>query len=197
MGFVLCPRRSASFFGFPPVSVLFPCPHLPPPREGLDWRLLAAHRDAHRGGEFYLDCLEYGHSLWIRGHAARAVLCLDRAFGAELTGSEPVLAAWPMPYAATAWMLRHVPAGMFIGNPRVHFQHYAGRMNGPRVEQRRWRAWAGWALARAILPELPGDPRHLVEEPTLEKISAQLRLHGFAGEDRLWRQALGDAPGEA
>jgi hypothetical protein len=197
MGFVLCPRGRAFFFGFPAMSVLFPCPHLPPPREGLDWRLLAAHRDAHRGGEFYLDCLEYGHSLWIRGHAARAVLCLDRAFGAELTGGEPVLAAWPMPYAATAWMLRNVPAGMFIGNPRVHFQHYAGRMNGPRIEQRRWRAWAGWALARAIFPELPGDPLHAVEEPTLEKISAQLRLHGFAGEDRLWLQVLGNARGEA
>ena len=172
------------------MSVLSPCPHLPPPRAGLDWRLLAAHRDAHRGGEFYLDCLEYGHSLWIRGLAARGLLCLDRAFGAELTGHEAVLAAWPMPYAAVAWMLRTVPEGIFIGNPRVHFQHYAGRMNEPRREQRRWRAWAGWALARAVLPDLPGDPLHPVEEPSPEKISAQLRLHGFPDEDRQWREVL-------
>jgi hypothetical protein len=27
-----------------------------------------------------------------------------------------------------------------LRNPRVHFQHYAGRMNEPRREQRRWRA---------------------------------------------------------
>jgi hypothetical protein len=172
------------------VSVLSPCPHLPPPREGLDWKLLAAHRDAHRGGEFYLDCLEYGHSLWIRGLAARAILCLDRAFGAELTGAEPVLAAWPMPYAAMAWMLRFTPPERLVGNPRVHFQHYADRMNEPRREQRRWRAWAGWALARAVLPHLPGDPGHEVDEPSLDTIAANLRLHGFAGEDALWLEVL-------
>jgi hypothetical protein len=192
-GVRLVPEGESRLLRFPPVSVLSPCPHLPPPREGLDWRLLAAHRDAYRGGEFYLDCLEYGHSLWIRGHAARAVLCLDRAFGAELTGTEPVLAAWPMPYAATAWMLRFVPPGVFIGNPRVHFQHYAGRMNGPRIEQRRWRAWAGWALACAIFPELPGDPLHKIEEPSLETIAAQLTRHGFPGEAAIWRRVLADS----
>ncbi len=175
------------------VSVLPPCPHLPPPREGLDWKLLAAHRDAHRGADFYLDCLEYGHSLWIRGLAARAILCLDRAFGAELTGAEPVVSAWPMPYAALAWMLRFTPPERLVGNPRVHFQHYAGRMNEPRREQRRWRAWAGWALARAALPHLPGDPGHEVEEPTLDLIASHLRLHGFPGEDILWREVLSRA----
>jgi hypothetical protein len=166
--------------------MLPPCPFLPPPREGLDWRLLAAHRDAHRGEEFYLDCLEYAHSLWTRGLAARALLCLDRAFGAELRGGEPVLAAWPMPYAATAWILRETPPGVFLGNPRVHFQHYAGRMSGPRAEQRRWRSWACWALARAVQPELAGDPRHAVTEPTPEEIAVQLRQHGHAGEAELW-----------
>lgn len=172
-----------------------PCPHLPPPREGLDWRLLAAHRDAHRGGEFYLDCLEYGHSLWIRGQAARAILCLDRAFGAELRGDEPVLAAWPMPYAALVWMIRFTPDGIFLGNPRVHFQHYAGRMNEPRREQRRWRAWAGWALARAVRPDLPGDPRHAVTEPSAEEIFQQLGRHAFPDEARQWRRILDAAAG--
>jgi hypothetical protein len=167
-----------------------PCPHLPPPREGLDWRLLAAHRDAHRGADFYRDCLDYAQAQWCRGLAARALLCLDRAFGAELGGSEAVLAAWPMPYAATAWMIRATPEGVFLGNPRVHFQHYAGRMNEPRREQRRWRAWACWALARAVRPRLPGDPRHVVAEPSDEEIAAALHRHAFAGEAEQWRAVL-------
>jgi hypothetical protein len=173
-----------------PVPEFPACPHLPPPRPGLDWTLLAAHRDAHRGADFYLDCLEYAHALWGRGLAARAMLCLDRAFGAELQGGEPVLAAWPMPYAAVTWLLRHTPEGVFVGNSRVHFQHYAGRMNEPRREQRRWRAWACWALARQVRPELPGDPRHAVEEPELPRIERELRTHGFAGEPELWRAVL-------
>ena len=69
---------------------------------------------------------------------------LDRAFGADLAPGEPVLAAWPLPYAAMAWLLQHTPPETFIGNPRVHFQHLADRMNEPRREQRRWRAWACW-----------------------------------------------------
>jgi len=162
-----------------------PCPFLPPPRPGIDWRLLHAHR-ASRGGEFYRDCLEYAHALWSQGRAARAVLCLDRAFGADLRGGEAVLAEWPLPYAAMAWFLRHTPADTFIGNPRVHFQHYAGRMNAPRREQRRWRAWACWALARAILPDLPGDPRHVIAEPGEEEIAGNLRLYGLPGEAELW-----------
>src|SRR6185312_4708352 len=55
-----------------PVPAFPACPHLPPPRPGLDWTLLAAHRDAHRGADFYLDCLEYAHALWGRGLAARS-----------------------------------------------------------------------------------------------------------------------------
>ena len=166
------------------------CPSLPEPVPGLDWRVLAAHRDAHRGSDFYLDCLEYSQSLWEQGRPARAILCLDRAFGAELRGDEPALAKWPLPYAALVWMLRHTPPGVFIGNPRVHFQHNAGRMNEPRREQRRWRAWACWALTRAVLPELPGDPRHAVAEPDAALIGAELRAHGLAGEADLWRRVL-------
>ncbi len=72
------------------------------------------------------------------------------------------------------------------------------RMTEPRREQRAWRAWACWALARAVLPHLPGDPGHEVEEPSLDLIASRLRLHGFPGEDILWRQVLaeaGDIPG--
>ena len=173
-----------------PPSNLPGCPHLPTPRAGLDWRVLGAFRDADRGGEFYLACLEYGHALWQRGFAARALLCLDRALGADLRGDEPVLRDWPLPYAAMAWFIAHTPPEIFLGNPRVHFQHYAGRMNEPRRAQRVARAWACWALARAVRPELEGDPRHQIAEPSLAEIARDLAAHGQAGEVDLWRSAL-------
>lgn len=156
----------------------------------MDWRALHEHREEERGAEFYLACLEYGQSLWCRGFAARSLLCLDRAFGAELAGGEGALKSWPLPYAAMAWLIRHTPDGVFLGNPRVHFQHYADRMKVPRCEQRRWRAWACWALTRRVRPDLPGDPRHRIEEPTLELIDAQLRTHGVPGEAGLWAEVL-------
>jgi hypothetical protein len=174
--------------------LLPPCPHLPAPRAGLDWRALHIHREDERGAEFYHDCLEYAHSLWQRGQAARAILCLDRAFGADLRGNEPVLQTWPLPYAAMAWFITHTPAGVFLGNPRVHFQHYAGRMNAPRREQRAWRAWACWALTRVVRPEFPGDPRHPVIEPTLDVISSGLRTYGHPDEAELWRNVLETVP---
>lgn len=167
-----------------------PCPHLPPLRADLDWRSLHLHRGEARGAEFYFSCLEYGQTLWTRRLAARSLLCLDRALGADLTGAEPILAAWPLPYAAMAWCLAHTPPGVFVGNPRVHFQHYAGRMNEPRREQRRWRAWACWALARAISPDLPGDPRHVIREPSHEEIAEELARHGHPGEAALWQSVL-------
>lgn len=173
------------------VSLLFPlCPHLPTPRANLDWRALHVHREDVRGPEFYRDCLEYGNALWQRGLAARAILCLDRAFGADLRGDEPVLRESPLPYAAMRWLLRETPAETFSGNARVHFQHYAGRMNEPRREQRRWRAWACWALARAELPHLPGDPKHEIVEPTHAEIATGLREHGIPGEVELWEGVL-------
>jgi hypothetical protein len=168
------------------MSSLPPCPDLPTPRPSLDWKLLGQFRDQHRGADFYLACLEYAHSLWQRGFAARAVLCLDRALGAELKGDEAVLRSWPLPYAAIRWFITHTPDSIFLGNPRVHFQHYAGRMNEPRREQRRWRAWACWAIVRGIRPALPGDPLHPVNEPSVREIEGQLRLHGHAGEADLW-----------
>jgi hypothetical protein len=166
------------------------CPHLPPPRAGLDWRTLHVHREDVRGAEFYHDCLEYAHSLWQRGLAARAILCLDRAFGADLRGDEPVLCDWPPPYAALVWLLRHATPAALVGNPRVHFQHYAGRLRGPRETARRTRAWACWALTRAVLPHLPDDPKHPVAEPSHADITAALRTHGWPGEAELWEETL-------
>jgi hypothetical protein len=174
------------------MSLLPICPYLPAPRPGLDWRVLHAFRDHDRGAEFYLACLEYGHSLWQRGFAARAILCLDRAMGAALTGEELVLQRWPMPYAAMGWFIAHTPADVFLGNPRVHFQHYAGRMNEPRREQRRWRSWACWGIARAVRRDLPGDPRHQIVEPTREQITAKLIEHGHANEAQRWLSILND-----
>ncbi len=175
------------------MPVLPPCPHLPPLRQGLDWRSLHIHRGDARGAEFYFSCLEYGQTQWTRGLAARAILCLDRAFGADLRGNESVLAVWPLPYAAMAWLVAHTPPDVFVGNPRVHFQHYAGRMNEPRREQRRWRAWGCWALVRSVRPELPGDLRHAIDEPSTGDIEAALGLYGHEGEAALWRTALAAA----
>ena len=176
-------------------GMLAPCPHLPPPRPGLDWRSLNAFRGAGRGTRFYYACLEYANALWQRSLAARAILCLDRAMGADLKGDEAVLSEWPLPYAAIAWFMRHSPHGVFIGNPRVHFQHYADRMNEPRKEQRRWRAWACWAIARRVLPDLPGDPRHKAHIPTLRQIEAGLKRHGIPGEAELWLREFSRAGG--
>jgi hypothetical protein len=173
------------------------CPFLPEPDAPMDWRRLHAHRSRARGPEFYLDCLAYAQVLWRDRLPARALLCLDRAFGADLRGWEPVLKEWPLPYEAVAWILANAPSGAFLGNPRVHFQHYAGRMNAPRREQRKWRAWACWALARSVLPGLPGDPGHRVVEPSRATIATRLRTHGIEGESSLWLAALdGIGPGQ-
>ena len=167
-----------------------PCPHLPEPRPNLDWRSLNQFRAQERGAEFYHACLEYGHHLWQQQLPARAVLCLDRAMGADLTGEEPILDEFPLPYAAMVWFMAHTPADIFIGNPRVHFQHYADRLKEPRREQRKARSWACWALAKETNPAWPGDPKHDVVEPTLDQITESLQTHGHPGEPTLWRNVI-------
>lgn len=97
-----------------------------------------------------------------------------------------ILEAHPLPYAAMRWIIEQAPPELFIGNPRIHFQHYADRMNEPRREQRRWRAWACWAIVRAIRPGLPADLRHQVEEPTIAAITDGLRENGFPNEELYW-----------
>lgn len=167
-----------------------PCPCLPPAPAVMDASGLTAHGTA-RDANFYLTALTYSQYLWQRrGLAARAILCLDRALGADLRGDEPILRDWPLPYAALGWVLRQVPAGVFIGNPRVHYQHLADRMNEPRREQRRWRAWAAWAITRRFRPEFPADPRHAVVEPDRATIVLKLSAHGLPGEASLWHSSL-------
>lgn len=160
----------------------------------MDARALSAHGKA-RGADFYLTALTYAQYLWQRGLAARAILKLDRALLADLRGDEPVLRERPLPYAAMAWLLREAPPDVFIGNPRVHFQHLADRMNEPRREQRRWRTWACWAITRVVRPEFAADPRHRVVEPDRELIAQKLTAHGIPGETRLWQDALSQAGG--
>src|SRR5882757_3461940 len=166
-----------------------PCPYLPPPPETMDAGVFAVHGPA-RDDAFYLTALTYGHYLWQGGQPARAILKLDRAFGADLRGDEPILLEWPLPYQAMSWILMHTPATAFTGNPRVHFQHLADRMNEPRREQRRWRMWACWSLCRLALPHLPGDSRHIVIEPSFEQITEKLMTHGISGETALWRRVM-------
>lgn len=168
---------------------LSPCPFLPPPREDMDWRAMSAHGE-RRDASFYLTALTYGHTLWQRGLAARAILCLDRAFGADVRGDEPEVREWPLPYQAMRWFLQHAPPDRLVGNPRVHFQHYADRLREPRRDQRKWRAWACWAITRRVLPHLPGDSRHLVREPSEAEIASHLDQFGLPGETALWRRAL-------
>ena len=172
-------------------SAFPPCPPLPQLRaaRALDWRLLP-ELGPDRGERFFERCLLYSQYLWTRGLAARAILAADRGLFAELTGDEPVLRVHPLPYLALAWMIAHTPSGTFLGNPRVHYQHLADRVRGPLRDQRSARAWAAWHLARTVRPGLPGDPRHLVQEPTLEQTGAALDRHGIPGERIVWQTAI-------
>ena len=59
-------------------------------------------------------------------------------------------------------------------------------------------AWANWRLLlpvlsqgrRVVAPDLPGDPRHRIAEPTSDEITAALRAHGHSGEVELWQEAI-------
>ncbi len=166
-----------------------PCPFLPEALPGMDWRSLNRHRD-NQGADFYEAALRYAQHLWQQGLSARALLAVDRALFAELCGDEAVLRDWPLPYRVVPWMLRENPEGVFIGNPRVHYQHLADRVRGERAGQKRWRAWACWALVRRESPELPGDPKHEVEEPTEQFITEMLVQHGIPGEAVIWKSLL-------
>jgi hypothetical protein len=157
----------------------------------LDWQSLHELGD-DRGDRFYLRCLTYAHYLWIRGLAARAILAADRALLADLRGDEPALTRYPLPYRALVWMIASTPRDVFIGNPRVHYQHLADRVREPRRAQRSARAWACWHLARIVRPDLPGDPRHIVREPAADELAHALAAHGIPGEAATWLTALAE-----
>jgi hypothetical protein len=162
---------------------------LPPAPATLDWRELHRH-GADRGTDFYFSALTYGQHLWQRGLAARALLAVDRALLSDVPGDTPLLATWPLPYRALRWLMTHADPVALVGNPRVHYQHLASRLNGPRAELQRTRAWAAWHLACLANPAWPGDLRHAVAEPTVQATATALRSHGLPGETDVWRTAL-------
>ncbi|MEM9159649.1 MAG: hypothetical protein AAGB46_11410 [Verrucomicrobiota bacterium] len=165
-------------------------PYLPAPEGEMNWRHLNRFKNGERKTEFYLTCLQYAQHLWRQSLPARSILCLDRAWGADLEGNEPILEKWPLPYQALLYTLANIPDGVFEGNARVHFQHYADRLGEPRIEQRKWRSWACWALTCQARPDLPPDHQHEVEYPTLQQIGHALEAHGHPGERQIWEQCL-------
>ena len=165
-------------------------PYLPSPARDMNWRDLNRFKSSDRGSDFYKTCLDYSQVLWRQRLPARAILCLDRAWGADLTGDEPILESWPLPYQALVYILQNAPTEVFLGNPRIHFQHYADRLGEPRLEQRKWRSWACWALSCKARPDFQSDPDHDVEEPSLEKIAQKLDQYGHIEETKLWKSIL-------
>lgn len=172
---------------------LSPCPFLP----AVDRVFRAAEMKTmgrKRGGEFYELALTCAQSLWLQGVPAQSILLLNRAFSADLTGDEPVLQTWPLPYAAMHWVMANRGEDQFIGNPRRHFQHLATRMVEPRKELRSWRAWACWAYACDIFPGYPADEKQIEEEGVVEpgqkEIAAGLDRLGVKGERSLWEDWL-------
>jgi hypothetical protein len=155
----------------------------------MSWRDLG-HHGAARDAAFYLSALTYAQYLWQRGYAGRALLSLDRALLANLRGNEPVLRRWPLPYVALHWVMTHAPAKALVGNPRVHYQHLAGRLRGPGAHQKKARAWACWHLARRANPEWPGDLRHKIREPSVAETKTSLQKWGLKAEARIWEENL-------
>jgi hypothetical protein len=167
-----------------------PCPFLPSCGRPLTWRDLNALRD-NQGAELYRLCLEYGQQLWLDDLPARALLAVDRALYCDVPEGDDALTEYAMPYRAIGWMVRQ-PSDQFTGNARVHYQHLADRVRGERAELKKWRAWAAWAVTRHVRPDLAGDPKHAVTEPTHAEIEAGLRAYGLVSEITEWRQALAD-----
>jgi hypothetical protein len=151
----------------------------------MDWRDL----DAARGrslADYFAACLGYGQLLWTSGLAARALLAVDRGLLCPVSPDDLARLGMPLPYAAVAWLVAHTPSPVFIGNPRVHYQHLADRVRGTEAERKRWRAWACWRLVRIVRPEFPSDPSHHVTEPLDREIERGLREHGIPQETECW-----------
>ncbi len=164
-----------------------PCPYLPAVKRNLSWRDLNALRD-NQGAELYQLCLEYGQQLWLEQLPARALLAVDRALYCDVPAKALCLKLNPLPFAAIGWLVAQ-PTIEFTGNARVHYQHLADRVKGERAAQKKWRAWAAWAIVCQVRPDLPSDPKHEVVEPSLNEIKSGLETHGIAGEVDAWLQA--------
>ena len=141
---------------------------------------------------FYFKALQYGHYLWLNGHAGRAILAITRALYAKVPANTPILNEWPLPYAALTWIIKNHSSDDFPGNPRISFQHQATRLKGERQELRRARAWAVWALICKVRPSLPADAAQVFDEPTIQDIEALVTKWGHPDETALWMDALDD-----
>ncbi|MEM1059401.1 MAG: hypothetical protein AAGK14_09150 [Verrucomicrobiota bacterium] len=179
-----------------------PCPYLPMPHEPMTHETIL-NLGEDRGPVFYETALKRANWLWMEEQPAKAILLINRAFAsshvppgtAELVSEEAALshgrtALDELPYRALAWMLRRAQPEKLPGSCRVHYQHLATRMSGPRRELRAWRAWAAWCYVRRIWPELPADEKQTVTEPTEEEVEVGLAEHGTAAEARLWKHVL-------
>ena len=174
-----------------------PCPWLPESGKPHDFTITRRH-GTDRGPAFYQDALGYAQSQWISGKPAQAVLQLNKAWMADLSGHEAVLADHPPPYRALVWILRRCIAENcgYLGNPVRHFQHLASRMSGPRAEIRSWRAWLCMHLAERILPqaEFPRDGRQIAREglwiPAASLALHAVRTRGWPGESRAALDAM-------
>jgi len=173
------------------------CPLLPPIAKSVSAKdSIAIGKE--RGESFYRMCLEYAQTKWIKGLPAQALLQLNRAMSADLTGKEKYLHQYSVPYASIKWILLDRPdkRGQFLANPRRHWQHYATRMSGARSEIRTWRAWACFAIASRILPdsEFPKDMQQIEAEgliiPDESEIEDMLHHVGLVGECEIWKKVI-------
>ncbi len=166
------------------------CPHLPEADLSLTHRCLTELDARAQPAEFYLTALHYGHTLWQKGHAGRAILAITRALYANVPAHDPILKVWPLPYAALAWILANHTSDHFPGNPRISFQHQATRLRGERQKIRSARAWAVWALICKTRPSLPADHAQAFTAPTIEAIYQRLQQNGHTNEAKRWMHVL-------
>jgi hypothetical protein len=166
-----------------------PCTYLPEPDYEMDWKSMSSSKSISCI-RFYMTALQYAQVLWLRKLPARALLAIDRALLTHLTGDEIELKDWPLPYRASAWIIAHYEDRYFVGNPRVHFQHLASRVRGERKEQKMWRAWACWQLACLTRPDLPGDMKQGIIEPSFKDICEGLKEHGIPRELETWQAVV-------
>ncbi|MEO7099450.1 MAG: hypothetical protein ABI162_08820 [Luteolibacter sp.] len=169
-----------------------PCPWLPEIFEIHDFSVTRRHGHA-KGADFYLDALRFAQSQWISGKPAQAILQINKAWMADLTGDERILKTHPSPYRALVWIMETAASGEhgYMGNPVRHFQHLASRMSGPRAEIRSWRAWLCFHLAEKTLntSEFPRDGEQLVREglwiPGIQRALHEVAERGWEGEAKV------------
>lgn len=173
-----------------------PCPWLPETEGGLGPD--STRRHGEKGAEFYLAALTYAQSLWMEGKPAQAILQLNKAWMADLSGKEGILKMYPSPYHALKWIVREARGGKrgFMGDPVRHFQHLASRMSGPRSEIRSWRAWACFWITAKELEGLPfyRDGPQIAREglwiPSRNRVASEVLVHGWSEEENALKSVL-------